>query len=82
MKRFILTTYTQNFWGASELKMYENNELIEITPINKFFTISEDWIFIYNEIGGSGIGFKRGDIIKKIFIGDSEFEHITIKGAK
>ena len=78
MKNFILKKYTNRFWSVAELEIYKNEKLVETILINKFYGVTKDWFFEYDASGGSGIGYKPGEIIRKIYIGDSEFKQIVV----
>lgn len=78
-KKFILKVYPLNVWCRAELECYEDGELKETISINRFYDVTQDWIFIYDESGGTGYGYKKGDILRKVFIGDAEFEQKTIR---
>jgi len=74
MDKIWIEEYRCNFWRVA--KVFRNGK--EIETINRFFSVDEEWIYIYKTVGGTGTGFSRGDLIRKIFIGDCEFEHIEI----
>ena len=63
-----LVRYKNRFWMVAEVITPK-----ETITINKFYKVDDNWIYIYKTIGGSGIGWKAGDLDRKIFIGDSEF---------
>lgn len=75
MDKFLVKKYTHNFWQVAEV--FKNG--IKIATVNKFYDITPDWITIYDTIGGSGTGWRKGDVINKIFIGNAELtvEHHT-----
>ena len=77
MKKYILKNYPQRFWHIADLEVYLNGELIETIYINKFYDVTADWFIEYDASGGSGIGWHKGEVIRKIYIGDSEFEAVT-----
>lgn len=64
-----LKLYAQNYWHVADV--FKDGE--KIASINQFYEVQQDWIIIYGTQGGSGYGYKKGEIIQKIFIGDSEF---------
>lgn len=72
MDYITLKVYTGNCWQVAEV--FKNHK--SIAKINKFYNVTEDWIIIYDEIGGSGTGFRKGDVIERIYIGNSEFKRI------
>lgn len=67
---FTIKEYRNRFWQVAEVFKNEKS----ICEINKFYDVTPDWIIIYDTSGGSGYGYSKGDIIRKIFIGDSEFK--------
>jgi hypothetical protein len=69
MDKYLIKEYKQRFWNVAEVFKNGNKILV----VNKFYEVTTDWIFIYDTIGGSGTGYSKGDIVAKIFIGDSEF---------
>lgn len=70
--KVILKAFKQRFWEVAEV--YKNDK--KIADINKFYEVNDQWILIYDTVGGQGTGFRKGGLIKKIFIGDCEFENI------
>lgn len=70
MDKFVLKVYPRRFWEVAEV--FKND--VKIASINRFYDVTPEWITIYETTGGSGIGFKKGDVISKIFIGNAEFE--------
>ena len=78
-KKAVLKKYKHHYWHVADLELYEDFILKKTIRINKFYDITEDWFFIYDEIGGSGTGFWKGEIINKIYIGDSEFQKIEVE---
>lgn len=74
MKKVILEIENQNYWCVGQLYIYIDDQLSKIYKINKFYKVTEDWFFIYGESGGSGYGYKPGDILHKIKIDDAEFD--------
>lgn len=77
MKKAILTKYKGRFWCVAELDIYsESGQKIRQYPINRHYEHDKDWFIIFDTEGGQGIGYRAGDILNKIFIGDCEFEVI------
>jgi hypothetical protein len=72
--KFVLKHYDSRYWQVAEI--YKNDELY--ATANKFYEITPDYIIIYGEKGSSGSGFEKGEIKKKIFIGDSEFLKVNV----
>lgn len=70
MDKFVLKVYPRRFWEVAEV--FKND--VKIASINRFYDVTPEWITIYETTGGSGSGFKKGDVISKIFIGNAEFE--------
>ncbi len=69
MNKFHIKEYKNRFWQVAEV--YKNG--VKIADVNKFYEVTTDWILIYDTVGGSGTGWKKGTLLQKIFIGDSEF---------
>ena len=69
MDKFLIKVYAENVWQVAEV--FKNG--LKIATINKFYSVTPEWIIIYDTIGGSGTGWRKGDIITKIFIGNAEF---------
>jgi hypothetical protein len=69
MDKFTIKEYNQRFWNVAEV--FKNGS--KIADINRFYDVTVDWIIIYNTVGGSGTGWRKGEVLKKIFIGNSEF---------
>lgn len=78
MKKYLLKKYKNRVWQVAELLIYEGERLIKTISINRFYEVTDQWFYQYDEVGGSGYGYKKGDIIRRIFIGDAEFETIEI----
>lgn len=72
MDKVILEEYPNKCWGVA--KVFKNGT--EIADISLFYDVTPEWIFIYKTAGGSGTGFRQGDLIEKIFIGDCEFKRV------
>ena len=68
--KIILKEYKDRSWLIAEV--WKNNE--KIADINKFYEVTEFWILIYDTNGGQGIGYSKGNLIQKIYIGNCEFE--------
>lgn len=69
MDKILIKEYRNRFWRIAEV--FKNGT--KIADINKFYDVTLGWIIIYETYGGSGIGFKKGNILEKIYIGDAEF---------
>jgi hypothetical protein len=74
-KKIILKKYLNHYWSVADLEIYKNDKLEKVININKFYEINENYINIYETIGGSGVGYKKGDLLQKIEI-DCNFETI------
>lgn len=68
MDKFLIKEYNQRFWQVAEV--FKNG--IKIADVNKFYDVTSDWIIIYDTVGGIGTGWNKGEILQKIFIGNSE----------
>lgn len=69
MDKVVLEINDNVFWNIG--KVYKNGKLI--ANINKFYEVTKDFIYIYDTAGGSD-SIKKGELIRKIYIGDCEFE--------
>lgn len=76
MKKYILIEYPQHFWGCFDLEEYIDGVLNRIIELNKYCEVNGDFIIEYDAEGGSGIGWKKGEVIKKISIKGAEFEKV------
>ena len=72
MDKIKIVEYKNRYWQKAEI--FKNDRLI--AKANRFYDVTPDWIFIYDEIGGSGYGYTKGEILHKIFIGNCEFEKV------
>ena len=68
--KIVLKEFKRRFWMVAEV--WKNDK--KIADINRFYKVTDEWIFIYDTIGGQGTGYKKGDLLEKIFIGDCEFK--------
>lgn len=73
MDKITIKEKKQNFWNVAEV--FKNNE--HMATVNKFYEVDKDWIYIYDTLGGSGTGWSKGQLLKKISITNCEFEIIT-----
>ena len=69
MDKFLIREYKGNFWQVAEV--FKNG--IKIADVNKFYSVTADWIIIYDTVGGTGYGYKKGEILAKIYIGNAEY---------
>lgn len=65
--KYLIVEHKQRHWNIADV--YKNGT--KITTVNKFYEVSDEWIIIYETVGGSGYGYSKGDVLQKIFIGDS-----------
>jgi hypothetical protein len=72
MKTLKIIHHKSHCWSIADV--YEDHELIH--TINKFYKIDDNSIYEYDAEGGSGIGFKLGDLIWKYCIKDCNFIRI------
>jgi hypothetical protein len=78
MKKIILRKYTRYYWGNADVEIYdEAGTLTRTIEVNQFHDVKDDFIFIYETVGGSGTGYNPGPIQHKISLKDFEFETIT-----
>ena len=76
-RKIILTKYTRQFWSVAKVVVYEDGKKPKEYTVNLFHEVKDDAILIYDTVGGSGIGFKKGELLHRIPIGDAEFETVT-----
>ena len=75
-KKFILKVYPGRCWSVAELEVYESDKLIETITANLFYDVSDDFVSFYETTGGSGTGFKKGKLIRRVDISNCEFNTI------
>lgn len=68
MDKFLIREYKNRYWQVAEV--FKNGK--EVATINRFYEVNTDWIIIYDTIGGTGTGYRKGDVVQKIFIGNAE----------
>ena len=73
MKMAILTITKGNIWCIGRLEIKHDSGLVVGYSINQYYEVTPDWFIIFSTEGGSGTGFRRGQMTTKIFIGDCEF---------
>jgi len=73
MDQLVLRSYPRRFWNVAEV--LKNG--VKVADINKYYEVTPEWIFIYGTIGGTGTGWSQGELVRKIFIGESEFSQET-----
>jgi hypothetical protein len=74
MDKVIVRIYQNRFWSIGEV--YKNNVLI--AEINRHYEVDENFIYIYDSVGGSGTGYKKGELLQKISIANCEYKKETI----
>lgn len=72
MKKCILYWIDNQFWGKGEVHI--DGKLV--AKINVFYEATPEWILIYDCVGGQGTGYRKGELVQKVFIGDCEFQKI------
>ncbi len=70
LDKIVLKEFKQRMWMVAEV--WKNGK--KIADINRFYKVTDEWIFIYGTEGGQGTGYVQGDLLRKIFIGDCEFK--------
>ncbi len=78
-KKIILKTFSHYSWGVAEVEIYSDSTLIKTIKVNRFYDVNEGFINIYETVGGSGTGYRKGNLLHRILI-DCDFE--TIEGCK
>lgn len=63
-------TFANRCFDVAEI--WKNDK--KISTVNKFYEVTKDWIIIYETNGGCGYGYQKGNVIEKIYIGDSELK--------
>jgi len=74
----ILTIYKGRCWCVAELSIFEEDKLTETVSINKFYEVDEGSIRIYDTIGGSGYGYSKGNLLRKVSLSGKDFKTVTI----
>ncbi len=77
-KKIVLKLFPNKMWSVALVEIYNDNVLNKTININKFYEVNDDYIIIYDTIGGSGTGFTKGDVLHKIKI-DCDFETLRDK---
>lgn len=72
-KVFVLEWHENQFWLQGELKQFINDKLIKKWDINNYYSVGGNYFYIYDTVGGSGTGFRRGEILHKIDISNAEY---------
>lgn len=70
MDKIILEEFPNKYHDVAEV--WKNGNKIH-TIESCYYEIDEQWIYEYKRAGGQDSGYK-GQLLKKIFIGDCEFE--------
>ena len=78
-KKIILKTFPNKMWRVAIVEIYNNDVLEKTINISRFYEVNDDYIIIYDTIGGSGTGYRKGDVLHKIKI-DCDFETMQIRG--
>jgi len=79
MQRATLYTYKHHFSGIAKIVIRnEDFKVIEIVTIDKFYKVTPDWVIIYETGGGQGIGYSPDNVIRRIYIGDMEFNTVDV----
>jgi hypothetical protein len=76
-KKVVLFLCERCYWCVGIVGIYVDCKIKSMHKINKFYKVSDDFIYIYHTIGGSGTGWREGDLKEKIKLTDSEFETRT-----
>jgi len=77
MDKIILEEFPNRWHDCAEV--WKNGSKIH-TIKSYYYEVDEQWIYEYERAGGSDSAHK-GTLLKKIFIGDCEFERRTHYGA-
>lgn len=70
MDKVILKINDNRFWSKGEV--FKNGVLI--AKINRHYEVDENFIYIYDSVGGSGTGWVKGELLEKINIANCEFK--------
>lgn len=76
-RKVVLFLAERAYWCVGLVGVYVDCKLKSMHKINKFYKVTDDYIYIYDTIGGSGTGWREGDLKEKIKLLDSEFETRT-----
>jgi hypothetical protein len=79
MKRATLYTYKHYFSSIARIFIRDCDfGLIEVVEIDRFYKVTSDWVIIYETGGGQGIGYSPSNVIRRIYIGDMEFDTVDV----
>ena len=70
MKTVTLRVYKNRVWQVAEV--YENGVLVD--TINLFYKVDDNYIYIYETDGGSGTGYRPGNLLRKISLEGGNFK--------
>ena len=77
MKTYVLKKYKGVVWGVAELFVCEGDPesslFTSLIKINLFYEVDSNWFSVYDTIGGTGTGWRKGELIRKINISDGEY---------
>ena len=73
MRKAILIEYPDHYWHVADFFVLNHGRVERTERINKFFKVDENWMVIYETVGGSGTGFSAGEMNCRINISDCEF---------
>ena len=70
-EKVTLKIFTDVFWDIGEVWVGKRLE----AKVNRYYKVTEDWIYIYNSVGGHDT-HERGELIRKISLKDREYERV------
>lgn len=77
--RFVLTWANNQFWEKGLLREYENGKVINRWRINCFYSFDGQNFLIYDTAGGQGTGYRKGEILHRINIGNAQFKKVEVE---
>ena len=76
MKKVVVTKYGGAGFDHTKIEIFRNGEREKAIVVNRFYDYEDDFIKVYETLGGSG-GLSKGKLLHSISIKDCEFETKT-----
>ena len=83
-KNYVLRPKNGMQWYVATLEVYHDQKLVNTIDVYKFWSVSDDGqrFLIHDVIGGSGIGFSPGKVMRSVYIGDGDYQELYHKDEK
>ncbi len=72
MDKILITKYPNRFWQVAKIEKFRDDNLVETIMVNRFMEVNEDWVLVFDTVGGSGTGYSKGELLRKISTSNSE----------